>query len=46
MRVTTNAAVAIDRIMINVIIDTGFKTGILKSCISDNLATLLVIQIG
>ena len=32
--------------MINVIIDTDFKTGTLKSCISNHFAIMLAFQIG
>ena len=42
----TSAATAIDHIITNVIIDTDFKTGILKSSISDHFAIMLGIQIG
>ena len=45
-RVTANTATAIDHIITNVIIDTDFKTGILKSCISDHFAIILAFQIG
>ena len=45
-RVTTNTATAIDHIITNIMIDTDFKTGILKSCISDHFAIMLAFQIG
>ena len=45
-RVTANTATAIDHIMTNLIIDTDFKTGILKSCISDHFAIMLAFRIG
>ena len=45
-RVTANTATAIDHIITNVIIDTDFKTGILKSCISDHFAIMATFQIG
>ena len=45
-RVTTNTATAVDHIITNVIINTEFKTGILKSCISNHSAIILVLQIG
>ena len=45
-RVTANTATAIVHIITNVIIDTDFKTGILKICISDHFAIMLVFQIG
>ena len=45
-RVTTNAATAIDHIITNVTIDTDFKTGILKRCISHHFAIMLAFQIG
>ena len=45
-RVTANTAIAIDHIKANVIIDTDFKTGILKSCISDHFPIMLAFQIG
>ena len=40
-RVTANTATIIYHIIANVIIDTDFKTGILKSCISDHFAIML-----
>ena len=43
-RVTANTATAIDHIITNVIIDTDFKTGILKSCMSDHFAIMLVFR--
>ena len=46
MRVTANAATVVDHIIYNVIIDTDFKTVILKSCISDHFAIMLAFQIG
>ena len=46
MRVTANTATAIDHIITNVITDTDFKTGILKSCISDPFAIIPAFQIG
>ena len=45
-RVTANTAATIGHIITNVIIDTDFKTGILKSCISDHLAIKLAFQIA
>ena len=45
-RVTANTVTAMDHIITNVIIDTVFKTGILKSCISDHFAIMLAFQIG
>ena len=45
-RVTTNVATFIDHTITNVVIDTDFKTGILKSCISDHFAIILAFQIG
>ena len=45
-RVTTNTATAIDHIIINVIINTDFKTGILKSCISGHFAIMLAFRTG
>ena len=45
-RVKTNTAAAVDHIITNVIINTEFKTGILKSCISNHSAIILVLQIG
>ena len=42
----TSAATAIDHIITNVIIDTDFKTEILKICISDHLAIMLAFRIG
>ena len=45
-RVTTNTATAIGHVITNVTIDTDFKTGILKSCISDHFAIILAFQIG
>ena len=44
-RVTANTATAIDHIITNIIIDTDIKTGILKSCILDHFAIMLVFQI-
>ena len=35
-----------EHITTNVIIDTDFKTGILKSCTSDHFAIMLSFQIG
>ena len=43
-RVRTNTASAIDHTTSKVIIDTDFKTGIFKSCISDHFAIMLNIQ--
>ena len=40
-RATANMTTAIDHIITNVIIDTYFKTGILKSCISDHFSIML-----
>ena len=45
-RITTNTATATDHIITNVTTDTDFKTGILKSCISDHFAIMLAFQIG
>ena len=45
-RVTANTGTAIDHIITNVLIDTHFKIGILKSCISEHFAIMLPIQIG
>ena len=45
-RVTANTATVIDYIITNLIIDTDFKTSILKSCISDHFAIMLAFQIG
>ena len=45
-RVTANTATAVDHIITNIIIDTDFKNGILKSCISDPFAIMLVFEIG
>ena len=45
-RVTANTATDIDHILTNVITDTGFKTGISKSCISDHFAIMLAIRTG
>ena len=45
-RVTANAITAINHVLTNVIIDTNFKTGILKSCISDHFSIMLACQIG
>ena len=45
-RVTTNTATLIDHTITNVVIDTDFKTEILKSCISDHFAITLAFQIG
>ena len=39
-------ATAINHIITNVIIDNDFKTGILKSSISDHFAIMLAFQIG
>ena len=44
-RVTENTATSIDHIITNVN-NTDFKTGILKSCISDHFAIMLPFQIG
>ena len=44
--VTANTTKAIDHIITNVIIDTGFKNGILRSCTSDHFAIMLAFQIG
>ena len=46
IRVTANKATAIDHIITNVIIDTDFKTGILKSCISYDFTIMLAFKIG
>ena len=43
-RVTANKATAIYHIITNVIIDTTFKAGILKSCISDHFAIMLAFR--
>ena len=40
-RVRANTATAIDHIITNIIIDTDFETGILKSCTSDHFAIML-----
>ena len=45
-RVMVKTATAIDHIITNLIIDTEFKTGLLKSCISDHFAIMLAFQIG
>ena len=45
-RVPANTATVIDHIITNVITDTDFKTGILKSYISDHFAIMLAFQIG
>ena len=45
-RVTANTATVIDHIITNVIIDTDFKTGILKNCISYHFAIMLAFEIG
>ena len=45
-RVTANTTTAIDHIVTNVIIDTDFKTGILRSCIPGHFAIMLAFQIG
>ena len=45
-RVTANTATAIDHNITNVIIDTDFRTGILKSCLSDHFTIMLAFQIG
>ena len=42
MRVTPNMATDIDHIITNVTIDIDFKTGILKSCISDHFAAIML----
>ena len=42
MRVTANIATDIDHIITNVTIDVDFKTGILKSCISDHFAAIML----
>ena len=44
-RVTANTATVMDHIITNLIIDTDFKTRILKSCISDHFAIMLAFQI-
>ena len=46
MRVTANTATAINHIITSVIIDTDFKTGILKSCTSDHFTIMLAFWIG
>ena len=43
-RVTANTATAIDHIVTNVTIETDFKAGILKSCISDHFAIMLAFR--
>ena len=43
-RVTANTATTIDYIIANIKIDTYFKTGILKSCISGHFAIKLAFQ--
>ena len=45
-RIATNTATAIDHVITNVIIDTDFKTRILKICILDHFAIMLAFQIG
>ena len=45
-RIATNTATAIDHVITNVIIDTDFKTRILKICILDHFAIMLTFQIG
>ena len=45
-RVTAKTASAIDHIITNIIIDTDFKTGVLKSCISDHFDIMLAFQKG
>ena len=45
-RVTASTATSINHIKTNVIIDTDFKTRILKSCISDHFAVMQVFQTG
>ena len=44
-RVTANTTTVMDHIITNLIIDTDFKTRILKSCISDHFAIMLAFQI-
>ena len=46
MQVTANTATAMDHIITNVIIDTDFKIGILKICISDPFPIIPAFQIG
>ena len=43
-RVTANTAAAIDHMITNAIINTDFKTGILKSFISDHFPVMLAFQ--
>ena len=45
-RITANTVTATDHIITNVIIDIDFKTGILKSWISDHFAIMLAFRIG
>ena len=45
-RVKVNTATAIDHIITNVIMDTDFKYGILKSSISNHFAIMLAFHIG
>ena len=45
-RSTANTATAIDHIITNLLIDTDFKTRILKKCISDRFFIMLVFQVG
>ena len=44
-RIATNTATAIDHVITNVIIDTDFKTRILKICILDHFVIMLAFQI-
>ena len=45
-RSTANTASAIDHIITNLLIDTDFKTRILKKCISDHSFIMLAFQVG
>ena len=45
-RLTTNTATVVYHTVTSVIIGTNFKTGILKSCISDHFGIMLAFQIG
>ena len=46
IRVTANTATAIGHNVTNVIINTDFKTRILKICVSENFDIMLVFQIA
>ena len=45
-RSTANTASVIDHIITNLLIDTDFKTRILKKCISDHSFIMLAFQVG